>query len=96
MDGSDAVADALDAQNLDCLANFRGPANLSRMHEQTHSAALGAQIGIAELVSGDAQFVAADPERYDARRGATAGRFHNIQRRLRPKLPHRVENPVEA
>ena len=96
VDGGDAVADALDAQNLDSFANLLWPAHLARMHKQAHPAALGAQIGIAEFVSGDAQFVAANPKGYDARRGATTRRFHNIERQLRPKLAHGIENPVEA
>ena len=83
-------------ENLHGFADLLRPADLAGVDEEVQAAALGARIDMLEFTGGHAQFVAANPEGHNARRGATARGFHNIQRQLRPKLPHGIENPVEA
>ena len=62
VDGGDAVADALDIEEFHGLADLVGAADFASVHEAMQVERGGSIVDGAEVLGGDAEFVAADSE----------------------------------
>src|SRR5215470_18048247 len=94
--GCEAMADALDSEQVNGFADFFRAAHFASMNQPMEAKLRRAVVNASKLHSGDLELVAADAEGDDPLRAATLCILDDGHRGFCPKLPHSVKNPPEA
>src|SRR5579863_8840909 len=96
MHGGNAVADALDRENLNSLANLFRATDFACMHQAMQSGGGGGFVHGKEIFGGDTELVAADSESNNFGRATVFGGLDDTHRRGGPELADSVKNPTQG